>query len=388
VKYTSTWKGFDRGREGVLSDPLWGGVLEVLARHEGEDYRDESAPLYDDLEAMFPDEKWIGDDGHQFFRDYSTAWTLTGVLEVRDSSSPGISLTALGRAVVQQRLSREAVFLQAASRLEEEVPNGVERPFHVLAHAFLLLDQREVSLDEIFFGLESGWRPGDGDPNIAINNASVGKIPATPRRRLRAILKIMVELAALEVVGSRWRGGRTEVLRAIVDGTAIDEKALASIPSVVATAAAPELSQAEKDAIQTGEFDDLSSEVVRERVVRSITVRRGQPQFRSKLIKLYDGRCAISEYNASEALEAAHVLAVSKDGTHHAQNGILLRADLHTLFDLRLIGIDPDSWKVFVGNTLAHTSYNKYQGRAVRTPAGLLDRPSSVGLRQHLASVV
>jgi len=58
--YVPDWLGFDRGREGVLVGPLWKGVLDILAKHEGEDYYNYESPLYEELEQEFPEESWIG----------------------------------------------------------------------------------------------------------------------------------------------------------------------------------------------------------------------------------------------------------------------------------------------------------------------------------------
>jgi len=55
----------------------------------------------------------------------------------------------------------------------------------------------------------------------------------------------------------------------------------------------------------------------RERALSSIVRRPGQPEFRRKLMELYEGRCAISEFNAPEALEAAHIVPYRGPETNH-----------------------------------------------------------------------
>lgn len=79
----------------------------------------------------------------------------------------------------------------------------------------------------------------------------------------------------------------------------------------------------------------------REWRIRQVLKRRGQAKFREALINAYEGRCAISGCNARDALEAAHITAFSASGNNAVTNGILLRADLHSLFDIGLIGIIP-----------------------------------------------
>lgn len=83
-----------------------------------------------------------------------------------------------------------------------------------------------------------------------------------------------------------------------------------------------------------------SSDDEREREWISRLKRNGQIEFRSRLIDLY-GRCALSGCTTLAALEAAHVRPVSGRGADAANNGILLRADLHKLFDAGLLAIDP-----------------------------------------------
>jgi hypothetical protein len=81
---------------------------------------------------------------------------------------------------------------------------------------------------------------------------------------------------------------------------------------------------------------------VREREWISRLSRPTQAEFRSKLIDLY-GRCALTGCTTLAALEAAHVKPVAGQGADHVSNGILLRADLHKLFDANLLSIEPST---------------------------------------------
>lgn len=107
----------------------------------------------------------------------------------------------------------------------------------------------------------------------------------------------------------------------------------------------------------------------REREWLSRLARRGQAAFRAKLIDLY-GRCPLSRCTTLAALEAAHVRQVSGGGADRPSNGILLRADLHKLFDGNLIAIDPKNGEVAVSASCG-SEYRKLLARAVfRAPAG------------------
>jgi hypothetical protein len=76
-------------------------------------------------------------------------------------------------------------------------------------------------------------------------------------------------------------------------------------------------------------------------VERQIRERRGQQQFRNALRKRYGDVCAVTGCKILAILEAAHIFPYRGKKDNHVENGLLLRADIHTLFDLNLIGIEP-----------------------------------------------
>jgi HNH endonuclease len=81
-------------------------------------------------------------------------------------------------------------------------------------------------------------------------------------------------------------------------------------------------------------------------VERQIRERRGQQSFRDALMKQYGNRCVVTGCEVLDVLEAAHILAYRRQEDHHPENGLLLRSDIHTLFDLNLLGIEPDKMQV------------------------------------------
>lgn len=99
---------------------------------------------------------------------------------------------------------------------------------------------------------------------------------------------------------------------------------------------------------------------------KSIQKRRGQKKFRDKLIEVYQGRCAITGCAVEEVLEAAHVKPYHLSQENKSENGILLRADFHTLFDLNLIIINPLTKKIEVNKQL-HSSryYNNFNNQVL-----------------------
>ena len=69
--------------------------------------------------------------------------------------------------------------------------------------------------------------------------------------------------------------------------------------------------------------------------------RLGQGAFRVLVTEAYDRRCAVTGERTLPVLEAAHIRPYDAEGPHRTQNGLLLRADLHKLFDRGLITVTP-----------------------------------------------
>lgn len=68
-------------------------------------------------------------------------------------------------------------------------------------------------------------------------------------------------------------------------------------------------------------------------------IRDEQSDFRRAAIDRYQGQCLISGFDELDCLEAAHIMPVSLGGPYIAENGLLLRSDLHRLFDSGKISI-------------------------------------------------
>ena len=105
----------------------------------------------------------------------------------------------------------------------------------------------------------------------------------------------------------------------------------------------------------------------RQIVERQIRERRGQQQFRDALRKRFADRCLVTGCEVLAVLEAAHVNPYRGDDDHHVENGLLLRSDIHTLFDLDLIGIDPDELRVELHPRLA-VEYGHLAGTLLGCP--------------------
>jgi hypothetical protein len=139
----------------------------------------------------------------------------------------------------------------------------------------------------------------------------------------------------------------------------------------------------EQLALQQPEFVPASLEDARRHVLRSVAEREGQPQFRRRLLEAYGGRCAITSWSTAEALTAAHIVPYKGPAFNHVTNGLLLRADLHLLFDRRLITINPLSMTVEVNPRLDGSDYAALAQQPIRLPSDGSCWPSAEALRLH-----
>lgn len=96
----------------------------------------------------------------------------------------------------------------------------------------------------------------------------------------------------------------------------------------------------------------------------------------------YGAKCCISECAVTEALEAAHITPYLGENSNDARNGLVLRSDLHTLFDRYLLGIDPATLRVTLSNGLIDDpSYRSFDGKELAVVAKHL--PSRRALSVH-----
>lgn len=119
--------------------------------------------------------------------------------------------------------------------------------------------------------------------------------------------------------------------------------------------------------------------------------RLGQGTFRIATLHAYERSCAITAEHSLPVLEAAHIRPYALGGTHEVSNGILMRADLHRLFDRGYITVTPEL-KLEVGRRLKDDfengrSYYPLHGTDVRAPRDVACRPSLTLLQWHNEAV-
>lgn len=123
-----------------------------------------------------------------------------------------------------------------------------------------------------------------------------------------------------------------------------------------------------------------------------ITPRLGQGAFRVTVTDAYGRACAVTTEHSLPALEAAHIKPFALNGPHATTNGLLLRSDLHRLFDRGYLTVTPD-YKLNVSPRLRDHfsnghSYYPLDGHDLRKlPTSAGDRPDPEFLRWHNENV-
>lgn len=126
-----------------------------------------------------------------------------------------------------------------------------------------------------------------------------------------------------------------------------------------------------------------TSTIELERILREVLRRLGQSTFRQSLIEAYGGQCVVTGCDAVDALEAAHIIPYSDMGSSAVTHGLLMRADIHTLFDRHLLGVNPTSLKVEIAPQLHGTCYQELNGVTLLTTADAKTSPDADALKQR-----
>ena len=119
--------------------------------------------------------------------------------------------------------------------------------------------------------------------------------------------------------------------------------------------------------------------------------RLGQQAFQAVVLRAYARRCAVTGDRIRPVLQAAHIRPLPAGGDHRLDNGLLLRSDVHTLYDRGYLGVDP-RFRLLVSPRLRDEFGNGEQfyskaGTPIALPERRSDRPNREFLEWHLDEV-
>jgi len=118
--------------------------------------------------------------------------------------------------------------------------------------------------------------------------------------------------------------------------------------------------------------------------------RLNQGAFRLMVTDAYHRRCAVTGEKVLPALEAAHIMPFAEVQTHEVSNGLLLRADIHRLFDLGYVTVAPD-YRFLVSKSIHDEftngrDYYALHERAIGLPEHASMFPDRALLEKHLST--
>lgn len=146
---------------------------------------------------------------------------------------------------------------------------------------------------------------------------------------------------------------------------------------------ASELNSLESDELPEIPYDPKGQEDARTKVLREVIRRQGQQTFRRKLMEAYESKCAFSRCSIHVLLEAAHITPYLGKATNMLSNGLLLRADFHTLWDAGLMAIDPATMEIAISAEVEDAGYCALAGKAPFEPLDTSARPSMSALKEQ-----
>ena len=122
-----------------------------------------------------------------------------------------------------------------------------------------------------------------------------------------------------------------------------------------------------------------------------VRLRLGQGTFRVLVTETYQRKCAITQEKVLPVLEAAHIRPLSDGGVHRIDNGLLLRSDVHALFDRGYVTATPD-YRFRVSRRLKDDFdngeyYYQFEGATLSLPRRIEDRPGRGFLEWHADTV-
>jgi len=133
----------------------------------------------------------------------------------------------------------------------------------------------------------------------------------------------------------------------------------------------------------TDNLSNVHSPPTRQQIDAALRAREGQAEFRCRLLKVFEDKCVVTGCTVKSLLEAAHIEPYSEGQDHRIGNGLVLRTDIHTLFDKGLLTIAPlrksRRGRILIADVVkADPTYGRYE-------AAFIDLPEEGADERHVA---
>lgn len=247
---------------------------------------------------------------------------------------------------------------------------------------FMTTGQDSHALGAAIIDSEVFDRPADDPHRWSPDDSRRGKYRYRVKlRAFRNLVPVRISFRELRTTGI---GGRLSSI------TAVPEAGRSRLEELLQDTLEQTPAGDESDGPERDRSADLFDPIVpiemgdqRERVPASVVIRRGQGKFRRELLAAYEGRCAVTGSTVAAVLEAAHIRRYQGAHTDVVSNGLLLRSDIHTLFDCHRLTISPDL-VVHVAHDALRSPYAEFDGQPLKfLPASLGDHPAAELLAEH-----
>jgi putative restriction endonuclease len=166
---------------------------------------------------------------------------------------------------------------------------------------------------------------------------------------------------------NRQQGTRFESNSPVADGL------VRAVSDALEGARAPRVAEPTLDYVEFGEY--------------VVSRRMGQGGFSLVVADAYEKRCAVTGERTFPVLESAHIVPVTRGGLHRPENGLLLRSDIHKLFDQGYVTVRPNG-QFAVSSKLRSDwqngrIYYELDARQIRLPSSARLRPAQAALEWH-----
>jgi len=131
----------------------------------------------------------------------------------------------------------------------------------------------------------------------------------------------------------------------------------------------------------------ISEAELQEWKVSQQNVREGQTRFRNIMLPFYGNKCAVTGHDVEADLQVAHICAYRGAQTNVVPNAMLLRSDIHVLFDGGHLGVNPNDYTVILSERAKQSpKYAEFNLRKIHLPIRTANYPMKELLQAHLDS--